>query len=64
MLTIFMLLQGHTQENLFIAGILRKNYQNLLSSLLQLTEQRLFARKFLLFYRHFKAIDAACYPAG
>jgi len=37
MLTIFMLLQGHTQENLYIAEILRKKH-NLLSSFHQLAE--------------------------
>jgi len=35
---MFMLLQGHTQENLYIAEILRENHHNLLSSLHQLME--------------------------
>jgi hypothetical protein len=61
---MFMLLQGHTQENLYIAEILRKNHQNLLSSLHQLMEQLCSQENSCQLYRHLKAIDAACYPAG
>jgi hypothetical protein len=64
MLTIFMLLQGHTQENLYISEILRKNRQNLLSSLHQLTEHFCLQENFCYLYRRFLPIDAACYPAN
>jgi len=59
-----MLLQRHTQENLYIAGILRKNYQILLFSNRFLHSLRSVEMTESYLYRHFKAIDAACYPAG
>jgi hypothetical protein len=64
MFAIFMLLQGHTQENLHIAEILRENRQDLLFSLHQLTKHFYSQENSCQLYRYFRPIDAACYPVG